>query len=150
NRTRREPPPSPADWGSSRPSAPVPGGRSDGGTSGLRRPPKRSPGNRPPPGAGPRSPTGDRARRPLDSRPPPLASALLFRWRPAQSLFQPVDGKQHLTMNLHQAGATLAKAPVILGEAAPAGTVLGADRAEAGSAGLAPTQHGGRVGRPLG
>jgi hypothetical protein len=52
-------------------------------------------------------------------------------------------------MNLHQAGATLAEAPVILGEAAPAGTVLGADRAEPGSTGVAPTQHGGGVGWPL-
>ncbi|MGA3328029.1 MAG: hypothetical protein ABSF45_26565 [Terriglobia bacterium] len=56
-------------------------------------------------------------------------------------------GKLRLhSMNLHQAGATLAEVPVILGEAAPAGTVLGADRAEPGLAGVAPTQHGGRVG----
>src|ERR1019366_2361955 len=99
---------------------------------------------------GQRSQTGDRARRPSDSRSPPLAFALLFRRRPQQSLFQPVDSPQHLTMNLNQAGATLAEAPVVLGQAAPAGPVLGAHRAEPGSAGVAPTQHQGRVGWPLG
>jgi len=52
-------------------------------------------------------------------------------------------------MNLDQGGAALAEAPVILGQTAHAGTVLGAEGAQPGSAGLAPTQHRGRMERPV-
>ena len=52
-------------------------------------------------------------------------------------------------MKLDQAGATLAEAAVIFGLTAQAGTILRAEQAEAGSAGLAPTQYGGGMEQPL-
>jgi len=73
----------------------------------------------------------------------------LGRWNP-QVLFQAIEGAQDLVVSFDQGSAGLAEAAMVLGEAAHAGGVMGADRTQAGLAGLAPGEKGGRVERALG
>jgi hypothetical protein len=60
-------------------------------------------------------------------------------------LFQLIDGVQHLLVQPDHIGARLPQTAVLLRQAADAGALIHAQRAHAGSAGLAPGKHRGRM-----